>query len=370
MINVGIVGVGYGAEIQAQALQVNRSFSLYGVTSLDYNQSKRAKKGIGFRYVFTDWKELVTNRKTELILVATPPHSHYEIAKEALLNNKHVLVTAPFVLDVNQAEELTELAGEREKVAVVDHHLNYLPARKYAIHLIQSGKIGNLVSVNRLNRNAEGMSRKIKTRWKYDQNQGGGVFWRYASHDVDYLLRVAGGINWAKYTETQNIVDRIDEHDEPMQAACDDTGTLLLKFHNGVKATINLDTMYPGKPVNEFVFNGERRILYLRNDTELFLYDFDGNRERIAIPPNFQITSIPGAAERSPFYMLSEAVAEAIANRGNVSPTFEEAVHIQRAMEAAFNSRNNNQWQEVGADVLLPKSKSANSGAEVKKIFE
>lgn len=370
MLEVGLIGTGYGAEIQAQALQVNRAFSLLGVASQDYKSSKRVKKEVGFRYAFSDWQELVRYRKTDIVLVASPPQTHYEIIYEALQHQKHVLTTAPFVLNVEQAEELSALANEHEVMGVVDHHLNYLPARKYAINLIKSGKIGKLKSVNRIFRNSGGLDRNMSRSWKFQMQNGGGAFWQYASHDIDYLLRAVGGVNMIRYDGVQNISDRINPEGFTEPVKCDDSGTVLLRFHNGAKATVNIDTTYPGKPVNEFVFHGEHGLLHLKNDNELFLYHQDGSRDRVAIPPSFQITTIPGAAARSPFYMLSEAFAAAIYGQGKVSPTFDEAVHTQRAMNAALRSEEQDNWVEVGADVITQVQTTAQSGSEVHKIFE
>ncbi len=370
MLEVGLIGTGYGAEIQAQALQVNRTFSLYGVASTDYKAAKKAKKEVGFRYVFSDWKELVQYRKIDIVLVASPPSSHYEIIREALQNGKHVLTAAPFVLSVDEAEELSSLASEKEVVAVVDHHLNYLPARKYAISLIKSGKIGKVLSAHRVMRNSDGLDRNMSAPWKYETSSGGGVFWRYLVHDIDYFLRSVGGINLIKFEGIQNVSQRFNPEGQAVSVQCDDTGTMNLKFHNGAKGTVNIDTTYPGKSVNEFIFHGEQAMLHLRNDNELFLYHPDGHRDRIAIPPSFQITTIPGPASKSPFYMLSEAFAAAIYGQGKVSPTFDEAIHTQRAMEAAGRSRIQGNWEEVGADVITHAQTVAKSGGEVHKIFE
>jgi len=65
--------------------------------------------------------ELLTSARIDAIVVATPVYSHFELAKGALQNGKHVFVEKPFTSTTQQAEELIELAERKNLRIMVDH---------------------------------------------------------------------------------------------------------------------------------------------------------------------------------------------------------------------------------------------------------
>ncbi|SVB24781.1 uncharacterized protein METZ01_LOCUS177635, partial [marine metagenome] len=76
--------------------------------------------------------------------VATPAETHYKLSKEIIEANKHVLVEKPFTLNVENAEKLVKLAGERNVNLMVGHVLLFHPAIKKIKKFLFEGKIGEL----------------------------------------------------------------------------------------------------------------------------------------------------------------------------------------------------------------------------------
>src|SRR5271167_3186989 len=75
----------------------------------------------------TTQAEDVFRSDVDAVVVATPVRTHYRLAKEALLHDKHVLVEKPLTANVAEAEELVALAKERERVLMVGHTFEYNP---------------------------------------------------------------------------------------------------------------------------------------------------------------------------------------------------------------------------------------------------
>jgi UDP-2-acetamido-3-amino-2,3-dideoxy-glucuronate N-acetyltransferase len=144
---------------------------------------------------------VLADTEVKAVVVATPSDSHFPVAKKALLAGKHVYVEKPLARDVKHAEELDELATERNLVLMVGHLLLYHPAVNCLKDLIASGELGDLLFIrsDRMNFN--------------NRRRDWSVLWDLAPHDISmmcYLLncdlveadRVGG---WT--TEGDGIID-------------------------------------------------------------------------------------------------------------------------------------------------------------------
>lgn len=369
MLRLGLIGTGYGLEVQAEAIKYNHIFKLVSVCDKDSKTAKEAKKTTGFKTWYNDWMQLVDNDNLDIICITTPNHMHYKMAKYALEQDKHIICASPFTLTVEEAEELTSLANQKNKVCVVDHHLNFLPARKYVIRLIKEGKAGSIHTVERNHHTKAAYSHDEAYNWKHSKDCGGGLFYQNAAHDVDFLLRAIGGIHKVCVNMHTAFTKAVDANGDQQKVTSDDSYQMQLRFHKGATAMISASSTSPFREVNEFIFHGDSGSIVLNNDNEIIFFDKEGKRERIAIPPNFQITSLPGHKQRSPFYMFTEVIATAIYNESPVTPTFDEAVHIQRVLNAGLDSNKYHQWIEVGTDADKP-VENPQSSQSVDKIFE
>lgn len=372
MLKTGLIGTGYGAEVFAPAFRNNQFYKLTSVFSGDSKRAKSIRKSLGFKRSYDNWAQLIEDSDLDIVCIATPVYTHYEIAKYALENNKHLILAAPFTLQVNEALELADLAAQKGLLGVVAHHLNFFPARKYITHLIKNGKIGVPTHVHRLYRTASKLMHKTTQSWKFNKKLGGGTLNIIGSHDIDFLLRVIGGIHKVNAFTELMYAERQNQNDELFQCSADDAFRMNIEFHNGAKAALSASSVYPGKEANEFLFYGTEGLLTLRDDNEILFYTREGNKERIAIPPNYQTTSLPGQKEISPFYMLLESVASAIHKGTEVTPTFDEAVHVQRAIHTAHYSADTYNWIEIGSEELENPgnaSTQSSSNRQIDKIY-
>lgn len=369
MLRLGLIGTGYGLEVQAEAFRYNHIFKLVSVCSDDAKEAKSAKREAGFSTWYTDWKQLIDRDKLDVISICTPNHLHYEMAKYALERDKHIICASPFTTTAKEAEELAEIANSKGKVCVVDHHMNFLPARKYIIKLLRDGKAGAISTVERnLFTKEQFMSYRPRT-WRDVSEFGGGLYLQNASHDVDYLLRALGGVHKVSLNMHTSRDQRKDAQGASYSVSADDSFQMFLKFHKGATAIISQSATSPNRETNEFIFHGDKGSLILNNDNEIVFYTLKGEKERIAIPPNFQITSLPGHRQRSPFYMFTETIATAVYNETPVTPTFDEAVHIQRVIQAGLDSNKYRQWIEVGVDIQVVQQPDQEKQT-INKIFE
>lgn len=106
------------------------------------------------------------------VVIATPVCTHYQLAREALLHGKHVLVEKPLTASVSEAEELVALAEKQQRILMVGHTFEYSPAVNELRKLVQNGDLGRIYSVQ-----AERLNLGL---FRSDIN----VIWDLAPHDI------------------------------------------------------------------------------------------------------------------------------------------------------------------------------------------
>src|SRR2546426_3155028 len=180
MIRMGVIGYGYwGPNI------VRNLYSLDGCqTAAVCDQSPTALERVTKAYpglsVTTNPAELLTSAQIDAIAVVTPVCTHFELAKAALANGKHVFIEKPFTSTTEQAEALIELAERKNLRVMVDHTFLFTGAVRKIRQLIDEGVLGELYYYD--------STRVNLGLFQHDVS----VVWDLAPHDlsiVDYLIQ-------------------------------------------------------------------------------------------------------------------------------------------------------------------------------------
>ena len=125
MSAIAVIGCGYwGKNLVRNFWELKALHTLYDI---DKKRLKEMKSLYPQVQIANDLAEVLRDDAIEGVVVATPAESHYEIAKEALLAKKDVLVEKPLALRVREGKELVALAEERARILMVGHLLEYHP---------------------------------------------------------------------------------------------------------------------------------------------------------------------------------------------------------------------------------------------------
>jgi predicted dehydrogenase len=143
-IGIGVVGYGYWGPNLARNIAELSDASL--VTIADARSERRAlaaRRHPGVSVVSTA-EQLIADPHVDAVVIATPVHSHFRLAMQALQAGKHVLVEKPICTSSDEALQLIEVAEMRRLVLMVDHTFPYTgPVRKMK-ELVDTGEIGDL----------------------------------------------------------------------------------------------------------------------------------------------------------------------------------------------------------------------------------
>lgn len=125
-LKVGVVGIGHLGKEHARIYRELPGSELVGISDLDPAKAEKAKE-LGTAY-YKDYRDLLG--KVEAVSVATPTSTHYTVAKEFLKAGIHTLIEKPITLDLDEADELLELARQKHCALQVGHIERHNPGFK------------------------------------------------------------------------------------------------------------------------------------------------------------------------------------------------------------------------------------------------
>jgi predicted dehydrogenase len=194
----------------------------------------------------------MTSPDIDAIAVVTPVWTHYELAKAALENSKHVFVEKPFTSNAAQAEELIVLAAQKRLKIMVDHTFLFTGAVQKIKQLLQDGSLGKLYYYD--------STRVNLGLFQHDIN----VLWDLAPHDLsimDHLIH-----------ETPEAISATGQ---THLNGHEDVAFITLYFPDKVIAHINVNWLSPVK-VRTTLIGGEKKMLVwndLEADEKVKVYD-------------------------------------------------------------------------------------------------
>lgn len=142
MIKVGIIGCGKVADKHASQIQRIPGCEIVGVCDHEELMAGQLAERFAIRHHFNDVGSLLKTCQPDVVHIATPPQSHYALAKQCLEAGCHVYVEKPFTLNSEEAKELICIAEKRGQKLTVGHETQFVPVARDMRRLIHAGYLG------------------------------------------------------------------------------------------------------------------------------------------------------------------------------------------------------------------------------------
>lgn len=188
MIRVGLVGFGMGARVfHAPLISSVDGLQLAAVVERNSDQAAQRYPGIT---TFRSLEELLGDAGIDLIVVATPSGTHFQVAQQVLEAGKNVVVDKPVAVTSAEVAQLMRLASSRNALLIPFHNRRWDSEFQTISQLLHEGSLGRLVDVQScLDRWNPGAARKP---WKDDPAPGGGTLLDLGTHIADQALALFG----------------------------------------------------------------------------------------------------------------------------------------------------------------------------------
>jgi predicted dehydrogenase len=252
MIRVGVIGYGYWGPNIVRNLHGLDSVRVEVVCDKSASARARVQKMYPGIKTASDPAEVISSADVDAIAVITPVWTHYDLAKAALENGKHVFVEKPFTSNAAQAEELIEIAARKKLTIMVDHTFLFTGAVRKIRELVEQQVLGDLYYYDSLRVNLGLFQHDVS------------VVWDLAPHDLsimDHLIK----------NDPEAIVATGEKH----LNGHEDVAFITVYFPHNVIAHVNVNWLSPVK-VRTTLIGGEKKMLVWNDlvaDEKVRVYD-------------------------------------------------------------------------------------------------
>ena len=207
-IKTGIIGLGRsGWNLHALGLEAHPNFQIVAVSDVSQERRDEATARFGCQ-AYEGADALIADANVELVIAATPSHTHGPLSLQALAAGHHVLVEKPMATSVEEADEMVRAAQKAGKVLSV-----YQVRRTFADFLkireiVESGVLGPIHLIKMC---VYGYGRRRD--WQTLRKFGGGTLNNTGAHFIDQALALAGG-KWSDvFADMRHLVSAGDAED-------------------------------------------------------------------------------------------------------------------------------------------------------------
>jgi predicted dehydrogenase len=341
MVNVAVVGCGYWGP------NLIRNFHALSDCRVGKicDSSRERLEYVGRLYpgsqLTQDFASVVEDPVIDAVVIVTPVHSHYSLARQSLSAGKHTFIEKPMATSAEECRELIEIAKRESLVLMVGHTFVYNPTVRKIKELVEGGELGDIMYIS---------SRRLNLGlFQYDIN----VAWDLAPHDISIILYILG-------KEPISVNCQGKAHIKP---GIEDVTNITLNYENGGFAMIHSSWIDP-KKVREITIVGSKKMLVFDDNEPLEkirIYD-----KRVEKPPHYDTVAefhysyhygdmhAPYIKQVEPLKIECQCFLDSIKDGNPCDSSGEAGLKVVQILEAATKSLKND-----GLPVRLEKSYSA-----------
>ncbi len=191
----GVIGCGMVAEQHLKNLQKFEEVCIKWICDSDYNKCQAAQQKYQIQFATENYRQILADKAVNVVIICTPPYTHFDILKNTILANKHCLVEKPLVINASELTAIADLVQLNPHLTVMDcsaRHSRLQPKFEFIKNMIQSGELGDIYfihhnAVSPLSR--PGVEYHPEALWFYQKRlAGGGPMLDWGVYDLAFHL--------------------------------------------------------------------------------------------------------------------------------------------------------------------------------------
>ncbi len=347
-IGIGIIGCG-GIAVNKhikELLQVQGA-EITALCDIDVAALRRAGElaCVGEAHRYRDYRDLIADGAVDAVEICTPNCHHAEMACAALRAGKPVNLEKPIAMNMREAEEI--LAAERESSAfgMVSFSYRFMPAVRYAKHLVDAGAIGRVVGVNVAYLKSSAFWQGRRLEWRFEaEKAGSGVTGDLGAHLIDLAQMLAGRVSTLCAVCDTVVKERPTLDGTGVgTVTTDDTALFLARFACGAVGSFHITRCAIGhaNTIRYDIYGDRGSISFDLNDPSILtITNGEGDpkhlRPRVEkVPEEFAL-------------MQEQAFSDALrGERDPLFPTISDGVQGQAVIDAILRSSVSGEWVTV-----------------------
>ncbi len=329
MLQIGLIGTGYWGPNLVKSFELTGKAKVRWLCDLDSRRLEKLSQRYPHANATPELSKVLADNDLDAVAISTPAGTHYEIARQALEANKHILVEKPITLNAKEALQLIRVAEKREKVLMVGHVFEYNYTIRALKNLMDFGELGQIHYLN--------FERTNLGPVRTDVN----ALWDLASHDISIMCYLLDSAPRDVTARGQSFLN----------ADVEDAVFATFTFSNDIIANVNASWLNPRK-VRQITVVGSKKMA-IWNDLDLQrpiqIYDkrveepseipdtFDGYKTAIVDGGVY----IPHIDQNQPLQAECEHFIECIEKGEQPQSDGYSGLRVVRALEAATASMKN-----------------------------
>jgi predicted dehydrogenase len=316
-------------------------------------------RALGFRRATANWRALVEVPEVEAVVIASPQHTHRDIALAAFALGKPVFCEKPLGLGLVQSREMTDAAECSGCVNMTGFNYVRTPATQLARQIVTSGEIGAITHFRGEHTEDFLADPALPATWR-TRGRANGNMGDLSPHIVNAALALMGPID-SLIAEIETVHKTRPTANGPEAVTNDDQAQIICRFANGVLGSLYVSRIATGRKMGYIyeIFGTKGAIRFDGEDQNaLWLYKGGGDAARQGFTkiltgpahPDYKAFCLgPGHGTGYQDQIIIEArdFLEAIATKRPFWPTFRDGMLVNQAIEAAWRANDERRWVKL-----------------------
>jgi predicted dehydrogenase len=353
---VGIIGLGIG-RAHIRGFQAN-GCPVVAVCQRNHAAAREVAERYKIPAAFARWQDLIQEAKPEIVVIASPPHLHREIALAAFAAGAHVLCEKPLAMNQAETADMIAAARQHNRIAMTCFNWRYSAAMQEMSRRLAAHAVGRVMHVNARWFGAGWADAATKATWRMDRQQAGfGAMGDMGVHVIDLVLSNLGAIR--RVTAASGVA--YPERSAPginRPADADDYTMVIAELEGGALASLAINRVAHGTNEHTLEVFGDKGALAYRlarpgarwYDAELRASEGGAALAPVAVPPLDAKMADGDPMEQLGGSLMAALVArllDGIKSGRTPSPSLEDGARAQRVLDAVAASAAGGGWVPV-----------------------
>jgi predicted dehydrogenase len=237
---VAVVGLGYWGPNLLRVLAEQPDVEVTWICDRDPERLAQFRRRYSGARATVHYERVLVDPNVDAVVIATPVHTHYDLARQALAAGKHTFVEKPLADSSELADELVQIAQDNERVLMCGHTFIYSPPVRAVKQLLEAGSLGDVFFISSSRVNLGLHQRDVS------------VIWDLAPHDFSIL------VYWLNELPTSiRAVGR-----DSIVPGIADVAFVTMNFDSGIIVNCELSWLAPSKLRRTVLVGSEKMVIY------------------------------------------------------------------------------------------------------------
>jgi predicted dehydrogenase len=355
---VGIIGLGIG-RAHIRGFQAN-GCKVVAVCQRNEAGARAIAERYGIPHAFARWQDLIAQAKPQIVVIASPPNLHREIALAAFQAGAHVLCEKPLAMNQAEGRDMVAAAAQHNKIAMTCFNWRFSAGMEEMGKRLKAGALGRVLHVNARWFGAAWADAAAKSTWRMDAQQAGfGALGDMGVHMIDMIRTHVGEFRRVSAATGVAYPERRAPGIE-RPADAEDFATVTAELGSGTLATLSVSRVTHGVNEHTLELFGERGALAYRlvrttprwYEGELRAAATGGALAPVELPPVDAKYTDGDPMEQLGGSLMAALIArllDGIRSGKAPAPTLEDGLSAQRVLDAITASVKKGGWADVAS---------------------